>query len=50
MENFTGISDPYEEPEDAELAIDTTNKTPQECVQEVILYLEREGYIGPDSG
>jgi len=50
IENFTGISDPYEEPRDAEVVIDTTNKSPKECVQEVILYLEREGYIGPDLG
>ncbi|MGH8931143.1 MAG: bifunctional sulfate adenylyltransferase/adenylylsulfate kinase [Egibacteraceae bacterium] len=42
---FTGISDPYEEPADAELVIDTTGLTPEEAAQEIILYLERQGYI-----
>jgi sulfate adenylyltransferase len=42
---FTGISDPYEEPVDAEVVIDTTALTPEESTQEIILYLERQGYI-----
>ena len=46
VKEFTGISDPYEEPTDADLAIDTTDMSPEECVQGVILHLEREGYIG----
>ncbi|MCS7182853.1 MAG: bifunctional sulfate adenylyltransferase/adenylylsulfate kinase [Thermoanaerobaculum sp.] len=44
---FTGISDPYEPPEDAELVIDTSQLKPEEAVHEILLYLEREGYIGP---
>jgi len=47
IKEFTGISDPYEEPEDADLAIDTTDSTPEECAQQVILHLEKEGYIAP---
>jgi sulfate adenylyltransferase len=43
---FTGISDPYEEPEDAELTIDTTDLAPDEAANQVILYLERLGYVG----
>ncbi len=46
LKEFTGISDPYEEPEDAELRIDTAEMTPEEAAQEIILYLEREGFIG----
>jgi sulfate adenylyltransferase len=46
IKEFTGISDPYEVPEDAELVIDTADLTPEEAAQEVILYLEREGFIG----
>jgi sulfate adenylyltransferase len=49
IKEFTGISDPYEEPVDADLAIDTTGFTPEEAAQEIILHLEREGYIGPES-
>ncbi len=46
IKEFTGISDPYEVPEDADLAFDTTDSSPEECVQDVILHLEKEGYIG----
>ncbi len=46
VKEFTGISDPYETPEDAELTIDTADMTPDEAAQEIILYLEREGFIG----
>lgn len=44
--DFTGISDPYEEPADAELTIDTTHVTPEEAANQIILYLERLGYVG----
>jgi sulfate adenylyltransferase len=46
IKEFTGISDPYEEPADAEVVIDTTNTTPEEAAQQIILYLEKEGYVG----
>src|SRR5579859_929216 len=45
VKEFTGISDPYEEPADADVVIDTTSTTPAEAAQQVILHLEREGYI-----
>jgi len=48
IKEFTGISDPYEEPKDADLVLDTTDSSPEECVQAVILHLEKEGYIGPN--
>jgi len=47
IKEFTGISDPYEEPQDAEVVIDTTSLSPDEAAQDILLYLEREGYIGP---
>ena len=46
IKEFTGISDPYEQPLDADMAFDTTDLAPEECVQEIILHLEKEGYIG----
>ncbi|HYZ91949.1 MAG TPA: bifunctional sulfate adenylyltransferase/adenylylsulfate kinase [Actinomycetota bacterium] len=46
VKEFTGISDPYEAPEDAEITIDTADYSPDEAAQEIILYLEREGFIG----
>ncbi len=46
LKEFTGISDPYEEPTDAEVRVDTAELTAEEAAQEIVLYLEREGYIG----
>jgi len=48
IKEFTGISDPYEEPSDAEVVINTAELTPEEAAQEIILHLEREGFIGPN--
>jgi len=45
IKEFTGISDPYEIPDDADVKIDTSKMTPDEAVREVLLYLERQGYI-----
>ena len=49
IKEFTGISDPYEEPSRAEVVIDTSAVTPEEGAREILLYLEREGYIGAES-
>nr|MDP9122512.1 bifunctional sulfate adenylyltransferase/adenylylsulfate kinase [Acidobacteriota bacterium] len=46
LKEFTGISDPYEVPADAELSIDTAELTVEEAAQEILLFLEREGYSG----
>ena len=45
IKEFTGISDPYEEPLDPELRIETAGKTPEESAQDVLDYLEAEGLI-----
>ncbi len=45
IKEFTGISDPYEAPEDAEIAIDTTRLTAEEAAQQIVLHLEKEGYV-----
>jgi sulfate adenylyltransferase len=46
IKEFTGISDPYQEPKDADLTIDTTDVSPEEAAQEIVLHLESLGYIG----
>src|SRR5579863_7472399 len=46
LKEFTGISDPYEVPADAEVTINTGERSPEEAAQEIILHLEREGFIG----
>jgi hypothetical protein len=48
LKEFTGISDPYEVPADAEVTINTGELSPEEAAQEIILHLEREGFIGVD--
>jgi sulfate adenylyltransferase len=50
LKEFTGISDPYEAPKNAEVTIDTSELSPEEAAQEIILHLEREGFIGVNSG
>jgi sulfate adenylyltransferase len=45
IKEFTGISDPYEEPVKPEVTIDTTELTPDMSTQQVLLFLEKEGYI-----
>jgi sulfate adenylyltransferase len=42
---FTGISDPYNIPENPELSIDTGDLSPAQAAQEMLLYLFKEGYI-----
>lgn len=43
---FTGISDPYDVPENPEIQVDTKNVSPVQAAQDIYLYLIREGYIG----
>jgi sulfate adenylyltransferase len=45
LKGFTGVDDPYQAPESPEVFIDTTDMTPDEAAQEVLLYMERAGYI-----
>jgi adenylylsulfate kinase len=42
---FTGISAPYEAPEQPELVLDTGRQTVEESVGEVLRYLEEKGYL-----
>ena len=46
LKEFTGISDPYEIPVNADKVIDTGALSAEEAAQEIVLHLEREGYIG----
>ena len=45
IKNFTGISDPYEAPLNAELIVDTGGQTLDESADVVLNYLEENGYI-----
>ncbi|MEA3413225.1 MAG: adenylyl-sulfate kinase [Pseudomonadota bacterium] len=43
IKDFTGISSPYEIPENAEIVVDTGSKPLNECVDQVIEYLQLRG-------
>lgn len=45
IKNFTGIDDPYEEPENPEIIVETDKHTIEECTQQIISYLLSHGYI-----
>jgi sulfate adenylyltransferase len=47
LRGMTGIDDPYEEPADAELTIDTTTITVPEAVELVLAYLVENGWVEP---
>ena len=45
IKNFTGVDDPYEEPENPELVLDTDKESIDECAQRVLEKLGELGYI-----
>ncbi|MDD5328808.1 MAG: adenylyl-sulfate kinase [Sulfuricella sp.] len=45
IKNFTGISSPYEEPVQPELSIDTGSMPLDQCVDQVVSYLQDHGVI-----
>jgi sulfate adenylyltransferase len=50
VKEFTGISDPYEAPEKADVVLNTADLSPEEAAQEIILHLEQQGFIGVGAG
>jgi sulfate adenylyltransferase len=45
LEEFTGVSAPYEEPQNPEMRIDTSSISINEAAQQVLLKLENLGYL-----
>ena len=45
IQDFTGISAPYEEPEDPELRVNTAELSLGESVDSIVDYLSREGFL-----
>jgi adenylylsulfate kinase len=43
--NLTGVNDPYEEPEDADLVLDTEGEQPEESAERVMEVLRAKGYL-----
>ena len=48
--NFTGVSDPYEEPLYPEVVCDTSRESPAQSLSKVIAALERLGHLDRDVG
>ncbi|KAA0226916.1 adenylyl-sulfate kinase [candidate division KSB1 bacterium] len=49
IKEFTGVSDPYEAPENPEVICETENETPQESAAKIVRRLEELGYIMPEN-
>ena len=45
IKGFTGIDDPYEAPEKAEIVIDTEQMKPEQAAEKILTYLEQRGYL-----
>ena len=45
IKGFTGIDDPYEEPANPEMRIDTSDLTPDLAAHRILINLERLGFI-----
>lgn len=48
IHNFTGISDPYEEPLNPEVIVETDKLTVEGCLKKIISKLEELGYISKE--
>jgi len=45
LPGFTGVSDPYEVPQDADLVIDAQHGTPREAAETIVLLLQRDALL-----
>ena len=50
IQNFTGVSDPYEEPLHAEVVVETDKETEAESLAKILCRLEELGYLPPSDG
>jgi adenylyl-sulfate kinase len=46
IDNLTGVNDPYEEPDDADLVLDTENESPEQSADRVMEVLAEKGLLG----
>jgi adenylylsulfate kinase len=45
IDDFTGISAPYETPQNPEITVATDKKTPEECIEDIIEYIKQKQFI-----
>jgi sulfate adenylyltransferase len=48
IKGFTGIDDPYEEPVNPDIRLNTVDNTPEENAHFIVNFLEERGYLSPD--
>jgi adenylyl-sulfate kinase len=46
IDNLTGVNDPYEEPDDADLVLDTENESPEQSADRVMEVLAEKRLLG----
>ena len=46
IKNFTGVSDPYEAPENAEIVVKTGEESIEESANRILAWLQEKGLIG----
>jgi adenylylsulfate kinase len=49
LPHFTGVSDPYEEPLDPDVLVETNQESPESSAAKILTILEQKGYISPIS-
>lgn len=47
ISNFTGIDSPFERPEEPEIAINTSGRSPGQCIETIMAYLATRRLISP---
>ena len=47
VENFTGVSDPYEPPENPEIVLHTDQETEEQSLAKIVAWLKERGYVPP---
>lgn len=47
IKNFTGISDPYEKPENPDIELSTENQNSDQCAGQIVDYLKNQGLVDP---
>lgn len=45
VQNFTGVSDPYEEPQHPDITVHTDRETVEESVEKILAVLRQRGYL-----
>jgi adenylylsulfate kinase len=50
LKKFTGVDDPFEEPLNPDLVVDTSEGTPETAAARILAHLESRGFLLPQSG